>query len=252
MAYVDGLLADGERVVRRARQHWFVMVWDARWSVAAIVLALVGAVVKLLNLNGSGLALDILGWLVLILLVVGLGTLAWAWIVYQSREFVITNRRIIQTQGVVNKRASDSSLEKINDAILTESMFGRMFGFGDLEVLTASETGIERLRMLTDAREFKKAMLDAKHELEVDLMRPTMPPMRAETPIPAPPAPAAPAPAPAMAPVATAAPPRHEAAQAESPQEVADAVARLGELRDKGLITPEEFEAKKQELLARL
>jgi hypothetical protein len=33
---------------------------------------------------------------------------------------------------------------------------------------------------------------------------------------------------------------------------VADAVARLGELRDKGLVTPEEFEAKKRELLARL
>ena len=29
-------------------------------------------------------------------------------------------------------------------------------------------------------------------------------------------------------------------------------MARLGELRDKGLITPEEFEAKKQELLGRL
>jgi predicted Zn-dependent peptidase len=38
----------------------------------------------------------------------------------------------------------------------------------------------------------------------------------------------------------------------DTPEEVADAVSRLGELRDKGLITPEEFEAKKQELLGRL
>ncbi len=237
MAYVDGLLADGERVMRRARQHWFVMVWDAKEAVLAIVLALVGGILRLFVVTGDGVMQTMVGWLVLALLVGGLASLLWAWIVYRSREFVITNRRIIQSQGVINKRASDSSLEKINDAVLTESMFGRMFGFGDLEVLTASESGVERLRMLTDAREFKKAMLDAKHELEVDLTRPTMPPMRAEAFVPPP---------------AQAAPANPEAPHVDNSREVTDAVARLGELRDKGLITPEEFEAKKQELLARL
>ena len=54
---------------------------------------------------------------------------------------MITTRRIIHAEGVINKQATDSSLEKINDAILTESVFGRIFGFGDLEVLTASESG---------------------------------------------------------------------------------------------------------------
>ena len=237
MAYVDSLLADGERVVRRARQHWFIMVWNARWAVLALILAIVGGVVRLLNASDSGIIWTVLGWTVLVLLLVGLVSLLWGWFVYQSTEFVITNRRIVQTEGVVNKRASDSSLEKINDAILTESIFGRMFGFGNLEVLTASESGIELLRMLTDAKEFKKAMLDAKHELEMELMRPTMPPMRAEAPAPAP------APPPA-APIHTP--------EIDTPEEVADAVGRLGELRDKGLITPEEFEAKKQELLGRL
>ena len=93
--------------------------------------------------------------------------------------------------------------------------------------------------MLADAREFKKAMLDAKHELEVDLVRPTMPPMRAETPTAPPPVQPAPA-------------PQAETPHIDTSREVTDAVARLGELRDKGLITPAEFEAKKQELLARL
>jgi predicted Zn-dependent peptidase len=37
-----------------------------------------------------------------------------------------------------------------------------------------------------------------------------------------------------------------------SGDDVAEAVQRLAELRDKALITPEEFEAKKQELLGRL
>ena len=63
----------------------------------------------------------------------------------------------------------DSSLEKINDAVLTESVFGRIFGFGDLEIQTASESGIDRLRMLRDAPGFKRAMLDSKHDLELEL-----------------------------------------------------------------------------------
>ncbi len=241
MAYVDGLLSGGERVIRRARQHWFIMVWNSRWAVAAIVLAFVGGVVKLFNLSDAGALMFILGWVVLILLVAGIALLAWGWMVYQNTDFVVTNRRVILASGVVNKRASDSSLEMINDAILTESIFGRVFGFGDLEVLTAAETGIDRLRMLTNAKEFKKAMLDAKHELEVDMRRSTTPPLRAPTPV-----------ATARSAPPTAPPAPVAAHEVDTPREIAEAVARLGELRDKGLVTPAEFEAKKQELLDRL
>ncbi len=247
MGYAEGLLADGERVVRRAYQHWFVMVWNARWAVLALILAAVGGFVRVAN-GGDGLLVSVLGWIVLILFVFGIVNLVWGYFKYRSTEFVITSRRLIQVSGLVNKRASDSSLEKINDAILTESIFGRMFGFGNLEVLTASESGIEMLRMLRDAKEFKKSMLDAKHELELDLARPTMPPMRSDGAGYQPTAYAAPAPAPAAAAPQAPAP----TPEIDTPDEVAEAVTKLSELRDKGLITPEEFEAKKQELLGRL
>ncbi len=239
MGYTESLLADGERIERRAHQHWFVMVWHARWAVGALILAIVLLVFAVVA-HLDGVLFNVLGILTLALLLVGLLRLLWGWLRFQNEEYVITNRRIIHAEGVINKKASDSSLEKINDAILTESLFGRMFGFGDLEVLTASESGIDNLKMLRSAKDFKKAMLDAKHELEIDLARPTMPPLRNDGPAApaAPPAPVAPAPA---------AEPEHM-----SGDEVAESVSRLAELRDKGLITPEEYEAKKQELLGRL
>lgn len=243
MGYTEGLLATGERVIRRDRQHWFVFVWNARGAVLAIVLAALFLILRFVS-RGSGLFFDVLGYVTLVLLVGGLALLGWSWLRFRNEEYLITNRRIIHSEGVINKVATDSSLEKINDAILTESIFGRIFGFGDLEVLTASEAGIERLRMIRDAKDFKKAMLDAKHELEIDLMRPTMPPLRSPE--------ASDAPAPAPAPVAAPAPAPAPAPARASGEEVASTLARLGELRDKGLITPEEFEAKKQELLGRL
>ena len=248
MGYTESLLADGERIERRAHQHWFVMVAEERFGVGAVVLAIVLFVLRIITGGGSadgfmGTLWGVLGWVTLVLLVAGLLWLAWGWLKFQNEEYVITSRRIIHAEGVINKKTSDSSLEKINDAILKESLFGRMFGFGDLEVLTASESGIENLRMLRNAKDFKKAMLDAKHELEIDLVRPTMPPLRNDGPA---------APAPVAAPAAPAAPPAAPEPEHMSGDEVAESVSRLAELRDKGLITPEEYEAKKRELLGRL
>jgi hypothetical protein len=249
MSYADSLLASGERIVLRQHQHPFMMVWNARYSIIAIALALIAGVLRLMTGNPDGIGgtlAGILGWLVLIMFVGGILWFLWGILAYRNAEYIITSRRIIQVQGVVNKKATDSSLEKINDAVLSESLFGRMFGFGDLDVLTASEAGIERLRMLRDAKDFKKSMLEAKHELELELTRPTMPPFQA--PVAAPPAPAPAAPAPAPAPVA----PAPAAPAAMSAEDVQASLMRLGEMRDKGLITPAEYDAKKAELLDRL
>ncbi len=236
MGYTESLLASGERIVRVAHQHWFILVWRARWAVFGIAIALLLTVLRLIQPDASGFLWDLLGFASLVLVVIGVVSFVWGALTYRAEEYVVTSRRLVHAQGVINKRASDSSLEKINDAILVESIFGRVFGFGNLEVLTASESGIEKLQMLRDAKEFKKAMLEAKHELELEYTRPTMPPVQAPT---APTAPAA-----AAAPAATAA--------AMSADDVQASLVRLGEMRDNGLITPAEYDAKKAELLERL
>ena len=184
MGYTESLLASGESIVRKDHQHWFVLAWNARAGLLALVIGLVVAALGWTN-SLTGSARDILGVVALVLVVVGLLVVLWGWLRYRNEEYVLTNMRVIHSEGVVNKKATDSSLEKINDAILTESVFGRIFGFGDLEILTASESGIDRLRMLKNAKAFKIAMVEAKNSLERDIARPTSPPLR---PADAPPA----------------------------------------------------------------
>src|SRR3954462_579059 len=171
MSYADSLLASGETVVRREHQHPFVLVWSARLAIIGLILALILLILRAFMTPdlANGVVGQSAGILTLLLVIGGLLSLAWTALRYRSEEYVITTRRIIHTEGVLNKKSTDSSLEKINDAVLTQSIFGRMFGFGDLDVLTASEEGIERLRMLVDAIGFKKAMLEAKHDLELEL-----------------------------------------------------------------------------------
>ena len=151
----------------------------------------------------------------------------------------------------------DSSLEKINDARLTQSVFGRMFGFGDLEILTAADTGVDRFRMIRNPIGFKRAMLDAKHEYERDVARLGV--VRAE------PAAARRAggrrgahrPAPVTGGVgddtvsARRPGPARDAATL-SPDELTRTLSSLADLRDRGAISAEEYERKKADLLSRL
>jgi membrane protein YdbS with pleckstrin-like domain len=240
--YAESLLASGERVVRREHQHWFILVANTRYAILALIGAALLTFVSVW-FGVDGVLWQALGVLTLVLFVYGIAAFLWGILRYRNEEYLITNRRLIHAEGVVNKKTTDSSLEKINDAVLTESMFGRMFGFGDLDVLTASEEGIERLRMLRDAKDFKKAMIEAKHELEVEVARPVMPPIRSEPAVAVAPVAAPVAAPPAPVPAAPAAPPSTD---------IGAALDRLGDLRDRGLITPEEYAAKRQELLDRL
>ena len=259
MSYADSLLSTGERVSHRARQHWLVLLWGARIPIAAIIAALL---LLILSQNVTGTARDLLSILTAVLFIGGLAFLAWATLRYLNTEFILTNRRVVQVEGVVNKRATDSSLEKINDAVLTQSIFGRIFGFGDLDILTAAEAGIERFRMIIDPIGFKRAMLDAKHEYEVDMERSgwqPSPPIRASTAG----AVSMVAPAEEPAPVVTggALLPADDvaplsatpvAADRGNPDEVTRTLASLADLRDRGAISAEDYEAKKADLLSRL
>jgi hypothetical protein len=252
MSYADGLLATGERIIHREKQHPFVFVWGARWTILAVIIAIV-----LFWLGGnlgtdgfSGSVRTVLGWITAILFFGGLAVFAWTAIRYVNQEYVLTNRRVLQVEGVLNRNSTDSSLEKINDAVLSQSFIGRMFDFGDLTVLTASESAIDRMHMIRRPIAFKKAMLDAKHEYEMETARAgwaPSPPIR-DGAAAAPGGPSGPptepvgTATPAVATAATA-PAAAPAERPTDPDEITRTLSSLADLRDRGAISAEEYEA---------
>ena len=265
MSYADGLLSTGERIIYRNRQHPFIFIWGARWTILAVIIAIV-----LFWLGGkldpdgiSGSLRQILGWVTAAMFFGGLAVFVWTALRYVNLEYVLTNRRVIGVEGVLNRHATDSSLEKINDAVLSQSIFGRMFDFGDLTVLTASESGIETMRMIRSPIVYKKKMLDAKHDYEVDMERSGWapgPPIREGVTSAMPSASEAAGAAPtetgvAVSPVPMSGqilsgPPRPPVRS--DPDQVTRTLSSLADLRDRGAITTEEYDAKKADLLARL
>ncbi|MGZ8528916.1 MAG: PH domain-containing protein [Candidatus Limnocylindrales bacterium] len=238
--YADGLIAEGEHILLRTRQHWFSIV---AYTIAFWILVAISVGFFLL---GRLTNWEIFNWITLVSFVGALIWIAWRYASWSFQDYIVTNRRVMQVEGIINKVSADSSLEKINDAVLKQGLFGRLLNFGDLDILTASETNVDQFRMLNEAPTFKKTMLNAKYALEREVSAPMpSPPLRApavgttgET---------------STVPAASAAGSGPAGGDpALSSAGVTDTLRRLADLRDRGAISAAEYEAKKAELLGRI
>ena len=155
--YIQSMLGENERIVLSTRQHWFVL-FSAILAEITVTLLLVAAV----SVATIYFPLAAIGFVLLFLPLISMlrDILIWT-----NHEYLVTNRRVIQISGIFNKNVVDSSLEKVNDVKMTQSFFGRMFDYGDVEILTASEIGVNLFKRIGDPVKFKTAMLNAKEKM---------------------------------------------------------------------------------------
>ncbi|MFL5931006.1 MAG: SHOCT domain-containing protein [Gaiellaceae bacterium] len=223
------LLATGERVLLVRQRHWLTFLEAGRWFVLALGI---GVFVALLDQavpddGVLGFLGTLLSWGFGLFLLIGLAGVGWYYLVWRVERYLVTTRRVIEAGGLINKYSRDTSLDAITDMIVGHPWLGRIVGYGEIDLLTASEAGTSKIRFLPEADGFKKALLDAKHEHELDVGGGRV----------------------LQEAVSSAQPARDRDLSAE---ELDSALSRLGELRDRGLLTQTEFDAKKRELLDRL
>jgi hypothetical protein len=231
------LLASGERVLLVRQRHWLTFLEAGRWFLLAFVAGVISLVLdqSVPDDGVLGFLGTILDWGFWLFFLIGVAGVGWYFLEWRVERYVVTTRRVIEVGGVINKYTKDTSLHMITDMIIGHPWLGRIVGYGEIDLLTASEAGTSKIRFLPDADGFKKALLDAKYEYEVEISgggRPHEAPART-------PEAAAPAEAPTAASGTTAA-------------EVDATLSRLADMRARGLITQEEFDEKKRELLDRL
>ena len=225
------LLASGERVLLVRQRHWLTFLEAGRWFVLALVIGLVsGALDQTVPDHGvAGPISTLLGYAFWIALIVGVIGLVWYVLVWRVERYLVTTRRVIEAGGVINKYTHDTSLQAITDMNVGHPWLGRIVGYGEIDLLTAAEAGTSKIRFLPEADGFKRALLDAKqeHELEVGGGR-------------------------AMQEAVAAATQERPASDGVTAEELDNSLSRLADMKERGLITQEEFEQKKRELLDRL
>ncbi len=228
MSYVESLLGRGEQILYVARQHIFVLIMNILTELTLIGILVAAGVASNLAFRNNSTAMiggiSISDLILLICLVISIIVLISGFLDFlrwNSEQIVITDRRVLQIRGVFNKRVIDSSLEKINDIELRQSIIGRIFNFGTIEILTASGAEGVNVMGIEAPLEFKRALLEAKHNLERGYGY-----LEAEGYIPSRPV--------------------------SSVTEIQRTLEELARLRDRGILSPEEFEAKKRDLLSRI
>ncbi len=217
MGYVEQLLSKGETIAVRSRQHWIAVITSALINgfIVVVALALGFVVTRALPDSLPSLIFNVVTLAAVIVALFGLARLGWDLLQWWAEEYIVTTRRVIQTEGIINKRTIDSSLEKVNDVVLVQSVFGRILGYGNLEIVTGSDIGVNQLIRLRDPITFKTAMLDQKAKLGGEYGERM---------------------------------PSDEIADRDVPK----LIAELDELRKQGLISDAEFNAKKAKLLSQL
>lgn len=212
MSYVNQMLGKNEELVYVARQSWVVLV---RAAIGNLLIALLAIGITLIVVSTPN-PLQTYGLLFALLLLIPAGRFVIQFVDWTNREYIVTNRRVIQVEGTINKNVIDSSLEKVNDVRLSQSVLGRLLNYGDVEILTASEAGTNSFTRISDPIRFKTAMLNAKEKLGFNEFT--------------------------------------EGGLASQPNaaDIPTLIASLSALKAEGMITEEEFQKKKAELLARM
>jgi uncharacterized membrane protein YdbT with pleckstrin-like domain len=218
--YLNKLLGEGEQVLYVDRQHWLVLLRNIFVEGVAIAAVLALTIYLLVYFNVQPWH----NWLFLLflLLIWPIASLLLDFFQWYNRKYIVTNWRVIQLSGVINKDVIDSSLEKVNDIELTQSFFGRIFQFGTVEILTASEIGVNKFKTIRNPVKFKNVIVNAKEQLGHDEDHPAY---------------------------AAAA---QVVKEAPAASDIPSMIERLDDLRKRGVLTDEEFQRSKEQLLQKL
>jgi membrane protein YdbS with pleckstrin-like domain len=221
MSYVERNLAPGESVVYRARYHWIYYGTALLLLFFAFLLGLASIYSNQIS-AGDETVPTVVGYMAVGFLLLAAGVFVMRRIRASADEYVVTNRRVVRKYGLVAREVEQALLEKIQDVTLRQGVIARLLGYGTIVVETASETGRLVFANIANPEGMRTALWNQA----------SLPGRAAAAPQAASPAPLA------------ASPPMRPATR--------DRLAELEELKGRGLLTAEEYAAKRKEILENL
>jgi uncharacterized membrane protein YdbT with pleckstrin-like domain len=181
--------------------------------VLELVLIVIGVVLAQFLNPGNGNLNGWINWLALLLAVVGAARFVWTYLQWANTHFVITTDRLIYRSGIVAKKGKEIPLERINDIAAKQSIFERLVGAGDLLIESGGEQGQQRFSNV-------RRPFDVQNEIYRQMERAAARDM--------------------------------DRMAGRRQLSVPEQIEKLDELRQKGVISQAEFDAKKAQLLGQM
>ncbi|HUI48753.1 MAG TPA: PH domain-containing protein [Acidimicrobiia bacterium] len=222
MPYPKRLLNQGEEIALDLRPHWWFF-----WKHIATGVPLF-VILGLITAKTHG---DVHKWLFILWAVLAVVWAVWLgqkYMEWNFTHFVVTGDRVIYRTGVLAKHGVEIPIERINNINFHQGIFERMIGAGDLDIESAGRDGQSHF---DDIWHPDGVQQEIYRQMEANARK------RASWSQPG------------YGAVPTAAPP---SAPARAEPTVPEQLQQLADLRDRGVITQAEFDAKKAQLLERM
>jgi uncharacterized membrane protein YdbT with pleckstrin-like domain len=152
----DKDLLPGETALLHTNRHPLVLVREV--LVPTLVVLAISIVLVLVNLGGS------LRWFIVLALLLGLFVyLDIRYIIWRSLTYTITDQRILQRRGVLGKFTRSIGIARVQDVSTSQSIFGRLFDYGNVEIESAGRDGAELFTYVPDPEHFRNILFEQLH-----------------------------------------------------------------------------------------
>jgi len=144
-------LLPGERILASCSRHWVVLLRPIATTIVVVAVALV--IVVLLPIQP-----ELRLFLMLGVIVAGLAVLNlyyWGW---RAHEYVLTDQRVILNEGIVSKFSRSIAIDRIQDLTTFQGLWGRTWGFGDIELESAGRDSAEVLSTVPRPQQLRNAI----------------------------------------------------------------------------------------------
>ncbi len=201
-------LKKDEKILVVIRQHWLKIITPiVAWVIVSVLL---------ICFLPTGTAL-------LIALVAALFPL-YEYINWKHNLWAVTNLRVVDESGFFTRYSKESPLDKINNVEYDQSLLGRLFGYGNVDIQTAAEMGETKYLLIHHPKLLKDTITHAQEEYKKNNIN-------------------------NQATLLAQAIAKTNATQTPSQQMIADELNKLFDLLQKGAITQEEYAIQKSKLL---
>ncbi len=143
-------LKKDEKLLLIIRQHWLKLVLPFfAWLLLVILLF-------------------VLGWFSLsatfIIILVAAIIPFFMYLNWKHNLWAVTNLRVIDETGFFTRYSKESPLDKINNVEYNQSIWGRIFGYGDVDIQTAAELGETKYDLIHHPKLLKDTITQAQEE----------------------------------------------------------------------------------------
>jgi uncharacterized membrane protein YdbT with pleckstrin-like domain len=155
----DRDLIPGETELLHVNRHPLVIVKRVLLpTLIVVVIVIAGALVRPPGSLGN------LRWFALLALLLGLFVyLDIHYIMWRAETYTITDERVLLRRGVIGKFSRSIGLARVQDVSTSQSLIGRVFDFGTVEIESAGKDGAEILTYVPDPQHFRNVLFERLH-----------------------------------------------------------------------------------------